>query len=104
MTDSRISAVGSRGSLDIPDEANIFNVSGTTIMPGIVDTHAHWYEIRRGVLDKQNWNFLANLAYGVTTGRDPQTSTNDTFAYQDLVETGEMLGPRAFSTGPRVFY
>ena len=51
----------------------------------------------------QNWDFLANLAYGVTTGRDPQTSTNDMFAYQDLVDTGEMLGPRAYSTGPGVF-
>ena len=72
-------------------------------MPGFVDTHAHWTEIRRGVLDLQNWSFFANLAYGVTTGRDPQTGTNDMFAYQDLVETGELVGPRAFSTGPGVF-
>ncbi len=74
-----------------------------TIVPGFVDTHAHWIEIRRGVLDLQNWSFFANLAYGVTTGRDPQTGTNDMFAYQDLVETGELVGPRAFSTGPGVF-
>ena len=72
-------------------------------MPGFVDTHAHWTEIRRGVLDMQNWTFFANLAYGVTTGRDPQTGTNDMFAYQDLVEMGELVGPRAFSTGPGVF-
>ena len=71
--------------------------------PGFVDTHAHWTEVRRGVLDMQNWSFFANLAYGVTTGRDPQTGTNDMFAYQDLVETGELVGPRAFSTGPGVF-
>ena len=55
------------------------------------------------MLDMQNWSFFANLAYGVTTGRDPQTGTNDMFAYQDLVETGELVGPRAFSTGPGVF-
>jgi hypothetical protein len=55
------------------------------------------------VLDLRNWSFFANLAYGVTTGRDPQTATNDMFAYQDLVETGELVGPRAFSTGPGVF-
>ena len=72
-------------------------------MPGIVDVHAHWIEIRRGVLDLQAWPFLANLAYGVTTGRDPQTGTNDTFAYQDLIDMGEMPGPRAFSTGPGIF-
>jgi hypothetical protein len=46
---------------------------------------------------------LANIAYGVTSGRDPQTNTNDQFAYQDLVDLGEMIGPRAWSTGPGVF-
>ena len=78
-------------------------MTGNTIVPGFVDTHAHWTEVRRGVLDMQNWSFFANLAYGVTAGRDPQTGTNDMFAYQDLVETGELVGPRAFSTGPGVF-
>ena len=72
-------------------------------MPGIVDVHAHWTEIKSGVLDLQSWPFLANLAYGVTTGRDPQTDSNDTFAYQDLIDTGDVLGPRAFSTGPGIF-
>ena len=103
VRDNRIISVGRRGSADVPDEARVFDVSGTTIMPGIIDVHAHWFEIRRGLLDMQNWPFLANLAYGVTTGRDPQTSTNDTFAYQDLVAAGEMLGPRAFSSGPGVY-
>src|SRR5262249_22051198 len=44
-----------------------------------------------------------NLAYGVTTTRDPQTSTNDVFAYTDLVETGDIIGPRVLATGPGVF-
>jgi hypothetical protein len=78
-------------------------VSGKTITPGFIDTHAHWFEIRRGILDTQNWNFLANVAYGVTAGLDVQTATNDMFAYQDLVDTGEIIGLRAFSTGPGVF-
>jgi hypothetical protein len=78
-------------------------VKGKTITPGFIDTHAHWFEIRRGILDTQNWAFLANLAYGVTAGLDVQTGTNDMFAYQDLVDTGDILGQRAFSTGPGVF-
>jgi imidazolonepropionase-like amidohydrolase/Tol biopolymer transport system component len=103
VTNNRIAAVGRRGAVAVPAGARIIDVLGATIMPGIVDVHAHWFEIRRKVLDMQNWDFLANLAYGVTTGRDPQTATNDIFAYQDLVDTGEMLGPRAYSTGPGVF-
>ena len=46
---------------------------------------------------------MTNLAYGVTSGRDPQSSTNDIFAYRDLEETGEILAPRLFSTGPGIF-
>ncbi|MFQ5816641.1 MAG: amidohydrolase family protein [Terriglobia bacterium] len=104
VTDNRLVGVGRRGRMGIPKGARIFDVRGSTIIPGFVDTHAHWFEIRRGVLDMQNWSFLANLAYGVTTGRDPQTGTNDMFAYQDLVDVGEMIGLRAFSTGPGVFW
>ncbi len=103
VSDNRIIAVGRSGAFAIPSAAKIFDVKGATIMPGIVDVHAHYFGVQRGILDMQNWTFLANLAYGVTTGRDPQTGTNDMFAYQDLVDVGEMIGPRAFSTGPGVF-
>jgi Tol biopolymer transport system component len=103
VKDNRIVAVGKNGSFVIPRGAKVMDMSGMTITPGFVDTHAHWFEIRRGVLDLANWSFFANLAYGVTTGRDPQTSTNDMFAYQDLVEMGETVGPRAYSTGPGIF-
>jgi Tol biopolymer transport system component len=103
VTDHRIAAVGKRGSVAVPAGAKIMDVKGATIMPGIVDVHAHWIEIPRGELDSQAWPFMANLAYGVTSGRDPQTSTNDVFAYQDLIDMGEVLGPRAFNTGPGIF-
>jgi Tol biopolymer transport system component len=102
VTDHRIVAVGRKGSLKVPDGAKFIDVTGNTIVPGFIDTHPHWSEVKRGVLDMQNWSFFATLAYGVTAGRDPQTGTNDMFAYQDLVETGELVGPRAFSTGPGV--
>jgi Tol biopolymer transport system component len=102
VTDNRIVAVGRRGTVAVPADARIFDVKGKVIMPGLVDIHAHW-EVRHQVLDTEDYTFWANLAYGVTTGRDPQTNTNDTFAYTDLVDIGEMIGPRAFSTGPGVF-
>jgi hypothetical protein len=56
-----------------------------------------------GVLEKDPWSFFANLAYGVTTGLDVQTSTYDYLAYFDMVEAGMMPGPRAYSTGQGVF-
>jgi Tol biopolymer transport system component len=102
VTDNRIVAVAATGG-KVPSGAKIIDVGGKTIVPGFVDTHAHWFEIRRGVMDAENWSFLANLAYGVTAGLDVQTSTNDMFAYQDLVDAGEILGLRAYSTGPGIF-
>jgi Tol biopolymer transport system component len=101
VENNRITRVGAKGS--VPAGARVFDVAGKTIVPGFVDTHAHWSEIRRGILDTQNWAFLANIAYGVTSGLDVQTGTNDMFAYQDLVDSGDIIGLRAFSTGPGVF-
>jgi Tol biopolymer transport system component len=103
VTDNRIAAVGRRGQVELPRGTERFDMAGMTIVPGFIDTHAHWGEIRKGLLDVQNWSFLANLAYGVTAGLDVQTMTNDMFAYQDLVDIGEILGPRAYSTGPGIF-
>lgn len=102
VTDNRITAVGAKGKVQIPAGAKVIDVTGKTIMPGMIDVHAHMWA-PRGVHQTQVWQYLANLAYGVTTTRDPQSSTNDVFAYSDLVETGEIAGPRVYSTGPGVF-
>ncbi|MGA0829145.1 MAG: amidohydrolase family protein, partial [Flavobacteriaceae bacterium] len=48
--------------------------------------------------------YAANLAYGVTTTRDPQTGTTDVLTYADMVEAGIIAGPRIYSTGPGVGY
>lgn len=104
VVDNRISALGPRGKVRIPANAAVIDVSGDTIVPGFIDTHPHWTHIRRGVLDAANWDFLATLAYGITTGRDPQTSTNDIFPYADLADAGIIRGPRAYTTGPGIFY
>jgi Tol biopolymer transport system component len=103
VSNNRIAAVGESGTLDIPAGADVIDASGKTIVPGFIDTHAHWFEIRRGILDTGHWAFINNVAYGVTAGLDVQTMTNDQFAYQDLIDAGEMIGLRAFSTGPGVF-
>lgn len=103
VKNNRIEAVGARGKVAIPAGAKIMDVKGMTILPGFVDTHAH-YEMRtEGVLETPNWSYLANMAYGVTTGLDVQTSTNDYLMYTDMVDAGMMMGPRSYSTGPGVF-
>lgn len=98
----RIEAVGASGSVTVPNGAEVIDVSGKTIVPGFVDTHAH-LRPPFGIHKTQVWEYLANLAYGVTATRDPQTGTTDVLTYSDLVETGDLTGPRVYSTGPGVF-
>lgn len=103
VVDERIAALGPRGSVALPAGTVVRDVSGRTIIPGLIDTHTHIADVRRDVLDLQSWGPLANLAYGVTTLFDPSTLSIDMLAYQDLVEAGLMPGARIFSTGPAVF-
>lgn len=103
VTGNRIAGIGRSGSVSIPAGARVIDARGKFIVPGFVDTHAHWEFRTHDVLEPQNWSLLANLAYGVTAGLDVQTSTNDYLAYSDLVETGQSVGQRAFMTGQGVF-
>jgi Tol biopolymer transport system component len=103
VRDNRIEAVGARGSVQIPEDAREVDLSGNTVVPGFVDTHYHTQWLVPNVHSTQVWQYLTNLAYGVTTTQDVQTATTDILTYQDRVETGDMLGPRIFHTGPGVF-
>ncbi len=105
ITDNRITeikATPAKGKATYPAGAKVIDVTGKTIIPGLVDVHAHMWP-PRDVHQTQVWQYLANLAYGVTTTRDPQSATTDVYAYADLVEAGEILGPRIYTTGPGVF-
>ncbi len=101
VRNNRIERVGPRGA--VPDSAQVIDVTGKTITPGFVDTHAHMWNFW-GLHWERPWIYLANLAYGVTTTRDPQTATTDVLTYSDRVDAGHFPGPRVYSTGPGVFF
>ena len=101
IENARIKQVGSSGSIAVDGSVQKMDLSGKTIVPGFVDTHAHVWPAW-GIHKTQVWVYAANLAYGVTTTRDPQTATTDVLTYSDMVETGEIIGPRIYSTGPGV--
>lgn len=90
-------------SIPAPKGAQVIDVSGKTMVPGFVDVHSHMWP-NWGIHKNQIWIYAANLAYGVTTTRDPQTATTDVLTYADMVEAGKMVGPRIYSTGPGVGY
>src|SRR5512139_2826770 len=103
VTDNRIVAIGVQGSVTIPKGAQIVDITGKTVTPGFVDTHYHSMWLIPEIHVSQPWQYLTTLAYGVTTTRDPQTGQSDVVSYQDRVESGGMVGPRVYSTGPGVF-
>ncbi len=101
VENNRIRSV-SAGPGGVPEGASVIDVSGKTIVPGFVDTHAHMWNLW-GLHWARPWIYLANLAYGVTTTRDPQTATTDVLSYEDMVRAGKITGPRVYHTGPGVF-
>ena len=103
IRDNRILAIGPRGQVPVPEGARIVDVAGKWITPGFVDTHYHAQWLVNDIHPSDVWQYPINLAYGVTTTRDPQTGSTDILTYQDRVETGELVGPRIYSTGPGVF-
>lgn len=94
---NKISAIGT--NVSIPDNAKVIDASGKTIMPGIVDVHAHLGNFRLGLSPQQQWEYFANLAYGVTTAHDPSSNTEMVFSHSEAIKAGNMVGPRVYSTG-----
>jgi imidazolonepropionase-like amidohydrolase/Tol biopolymer transport system component len=99
IKDNRIEAMGPSSSTPIPSDAKIYLSLGKTIMPGLVDAHAHIGAFRDGLMAQQKWQFMANLAFGVTTAHDPSANTETVFSLSELQKTGDLVGPRLYSTG-----
>lgn len=97
INNNRIEAIGT--SIPVPADATTYDLSGKTIMPGMVDSHAHIGAFRYGLTTQQYWPFLANLAFGVTTAHDPSANTETVFTLSELQKAGSLVGPRLYSTG-----
>ena len=96
---NRIRSVGPRASVSIPAGARAVDVSGKTVLPGIVDAHWHGNLGANGVIPQQNWSTDAGLAFGVTTAHDPSHDTGEFFAASEMAQAGLLRAPRLFSTG-----
>ena len=94
---NRITAIGA--TVAIPANAKRIDVTGKTIMPGIIDVHGHVGSEGDGIVAQASWPLMANLAFGVTTTHDPSNDTETVFTNAELVRAGAKLGPRVYSTG-----
>lgn len=110
---NRIIAAGPRGSVDIPAGATIMDISGKTVMPGLVDLHIHLDLIGHGeYADYYRWMdnmrrlpevfpiaAAGLMRAGVTTAVD-LGSTFHIKAARDRIRDGEIPGPRLIISGP----
>jgi imidazolonepropionase-like amidohydrolase len=99
INDNKIETVGNEADVNIPANAKVIDVTGKTIMPGIVDVHAHLRTSPDGVSPQQDWSYYANLAFGVTTSHDPSSNTEMVFSQSEMLKAGRLIGPRVYSTG-----
>ena len=100
---NRIRAVGTSQQVPIPPGYLALDMSGKTVLPGLVDIHAHGPYGSGEIIPQQNWNLLAHLALGVTTIHDPSSRANLAFAAAEYAKAGLILSPRIFSTAEIVY-
>src|ERR1039457_2137798 len=101
----KIAAVGPAASTPAPQGAQVLDLTGHTVIPGIVGMHEHlFYPSGGGVpmYNEQAFSFpRLYLASGVTTARtagslEPYTDLN----VKRLIDAGRMPGPKMWITGP----
>ncbi|WP_296598645.1 amidohydrolase, partial [Phenylobacterium sp.] len=103
VRDHRIVAVGKRGEILVPAEAKVVDVAGKTIIPGLVDAHAHGPQGEDELVPQQNWSAMVNLALGTTTIHDPSNRAAEIYAAAEMQRAGKIVGPHIFSTGEVVY-
>ena len=108
IENGRISAVGQRNTVPVPDGIAMLECSGSTITAGFWNSHVHFFE--------NQWTDAANIPaprladqlramlmrYGFTSVFDLSSPLENTRRIRARIESGEVAGPRIRSTGAAI--
>jgi len=92
VRNGHIAAVARVNEIKIPRGAERIALVGKTVIPGLIDAHAH----------VERWAVPRYLAWGVTTVRDLHNANDSAFALRNDVNLGSIIGPRMFTAGAMI--
>ena len=108
----RIAAIGSRSDVTIPPAAQVVDVGGAWLIPGLMNMHVHFGLVLPGKMEAELAHETEgelvlrmaaaareSLQAGVTTIRSPGDSKHGDIALKKAIAKGQADGPRIFSAG-----
>lgn len=111
----RIKAVGAASEIDVPEGAEVIDLSHATVLPGLIDCHTHlssradrYDEIYKFKDTPFHSAFAAvlnarkTLEAGFTTVRDVGSKPFLAVDLRDSIDEGFVLGPRIVASGPGI--
>jgi imidazolonepropionase-like amidohydrolase len=116
IEDNKIIDVGPASEVKIPTDAVVVDTSGRTMMPGLIEEHAHlsilghgeynrWYPwiVQNGYVEKvMEISAKQLLMAGITTAVDLGGPLKESLSVRDRIKKGEIPGPHLLVSGPWV--
>lgn len=90
----RITRIGPTGRVPVPAGAVLIDLSGRTVVPGLIDSHFH--------IERDPKLALRQLSHGITAFRDPGQWNGNFDELRRMIAADRLPGPRIVTTGPHL--